>query len=162
MIDSTHLTPAFLLEKIYEFAGRLKEKTSQDPNFILKGPDKFHYLQYVYTTSVLNEEAYKEIMYLKDPTPIQNIKFNNEDIVFSGCLFSPMESPEVFSRLEEKIKTFIYLDIRKLTGLSFDQYLNRTVYEVEMIDRICLQYRDRLEDAERKEQAKIDKIKPEG
>lgn len=39
------------------------------------------------------------------------------------------------------LETFIYKDIHKLTGLSFDDFLNRPRYEIEKIVRVVDSFR---------------------
>jgi len=40
---------------------------------------------------------------------------------------------------EGRLRNFIYKDIYKITGISFDDYLARPRYEIDLIDRIVEQ-----------------------
>lgn len=40
---------------------------------------------------------------------------------------------------EGRLRNFVYKDIHKLTGMSFDDYISRPRYEIELIDRVVEQ-----------------------
>lgn len=65
--------------------------------------------------------------HLTDSEPMAANKFTEKSKFLDGFIF------------EGRLRNFIYKDISKVTGMSFDDYLCRPRYEIELIDSIVEQ-----------------------
>lgn len=74
------------------------------------------------------------------------------EIVFGGCLYTPPEYFNRFDALESYLTTYINLDVRKHLGLSFDEYMNKTYYEMSIIDKVLRATQEKLRAEEKKQE----------